>query len=143
MAQATGTEGCRVWSNESTSGFERSVFIMFHSTKTAEMAESILTKGFICSKPEGNMLGKGIYASKSLQKATGYGPVTFKLLVYPGMVKTIKKQDDPMVKSWQKDYESAWVPPGCGMVQSGLEVPLTLITSAPHYCNTYECVAFS
>ena len=95
---------------------------MYHSTKTWQKVESILQNGFRNSNAKENMLGAGIYVSRSLEKAKAYGPFTFKLLVYPGLVKTIREQNDPMKKCWQEQYGCAWVPPNCGMVGSGLEV---------------------
>ena len=68
------------------------------------------------------MLGNGIYVSSSLAKARAYGRVVFKLMVYPGYVKRVTRQGDPWQKSWHNEYESAWVPPNCGMVPSGLSV---------------------
>ena len=95
---------------------------MYHSTKTAAQTESILKNGFENSDASNNMLGAGIYVSRSLEKAKRYGPITFKLFVNPGLVKVITKQDDPEMKTWQEESSSAWVPPNCGMVPSGLEV---------------------
>lgn len=116
------TDSNLVWSDTTTSGCNRKVFIMYHSTKTWQNAMSILENGFQSSRASENMLGAGIYVSRSLDKARAYGPITFKLLVYTGFVKVIKEQGDPMQKSWQEHYSCAWVPPGCGMVASGREV---------------------
>jgi len=68
------------------------------------------------------MLGEGIYASRSLIKAQNYGKVVFRLLVFTGKVKKINFQNHSFQKSWQERFDSAWVPPNCGMVWSGLTV---------------------
>lgn len=91
---------------------------MYHST-SVENAKSILENGFTSSKTNDNMLGQGIYVSADIEKALDYGPVTFKLLVYPGWVRAVTRQGDEWQKTWQRKYSSAWVPPNCGMVYSG------------------------
>lgn len=102
-------------------GRRRQVFIFYHSTTDPDAAESILRNGFRKSSGQGNMLGEGIYVAKDLRKALPYGPITFKLLVSTGRIIKIDRQGHPMQKSWQHQYNSAWVPPNCGMVQSGLQ----------------------
>jgi len=68
------------------------------------------------------MLGPGVYASRDFKKAEHYGQVVFKLIVYVGKVKRIDHQGHPMQKTWSSHgYDTAWVPPGCGMVDSNLE----------------------
>ena len=114
--------GEEVFRKQTKSGFKQRVYIMYHSTKTPEAAKSILENGFRKSDPACNMLGAGIYASRALEKARSYGDITFKLLVYPGLIRVITKQGDPKQKKWQGEYGSAWVPPKCGMVRSGLAV---------------------
>ena len=119
-------DGVCLWRNQTRSGFEQKVYVMFHSTKSWQQAESILQEGFMNSCSTNNMLGAGVYVSRSLNKACTYGPITFKLLVNPGHVKVIRTQGDPMQTNWQEHFGSAWVPPNCGMVPSGLEVNYTL-----------------
>ncbi len=104
--------------------FRRQVFIMYHSTKNGLTASSIVREGFRASEGSGQMLGNGIYVASTRQKADGYGDVMFKLLVYPGYVATVDKQGHPLQKTWHKEHESAWVPPECGMVRSGLSVSM-------------------
>jgi hypothetical protein len=111
-----------VWNQETTSGFRQSVFVMYHSTKDWESANGILDKGFNQSSGSDQMLGTGIYVSATMRKCIGYGPITFKLLVYPGLVCTVDRQDHSLQKTWHSQYGSAWVPPMCGMVQSELQV---------------------
>ena len=84
---------------------------MYHSTKTWEQAESILDNGFYISDHFCSMLGAGIYASSTLEKAENHGPITFKLLVYPGRICTVDYQGHPMQKAWQRHFGSAWAPP--------------------------------
>ncbi|TRY95504.1 hypothetical protein DNTS_026161 [Danionella cerebrum] len=101
-------------------------YIMYHGT-TMKKAKKIKRKGF---KPSyDGMLGQGVYVSRSFEKASHY-PVEFtgeslailKLRVHVGRVKKIDYQGHPLQKSWhQHGYDCAWVPPNCGMVQSGLE----------------------
>ena len=99
---------------------------MFHSTETCEQVEGILDNGFKLSSRRENMLGEGIYVSSTLEKTLAYGAFTLKLLVYTGRTCTVDEQGHPKQKSWQKDYGCAWVPPNCGMVQSGREVKLSV-----------------
>ncbi|XP_039608878.1 uncharacterized protein LOC120528866 [Polypterus senegalus] len=102
------------------------VYVMFHGT-TKQNAVLIKKNGF---KPsENGMLGRGIYVSRDIQKASRY-PLdidenqryVLKLHVHVGRVKKIDRQGHPMQKTWhEKGYDTAWVPPNCGMVPSGLE----------------------
>ena len=110
-----------VWGQRNDYGEKDQVFIFYHSTKTPEMATGILRHGFKRSPSRGNMLGEGIYVAKDLVKALPYGPVTFKLLVYTGRIIRIDHQGHRRQKTWQSNFNSAWVPPHCGMVRSGLQ----------------------
>ncbi len=94
---------------------------MYHGTSTFN-ASRIVSQGFQISTGYNQMLGNGLYVSKDIEKAKRYGEVVFRLLVYPGRVLVIDYQDHPMRKKWHQEYGSAWVPPNCGMVESGLEV---------------------
>ena len=85
-----------------------SSFSLYHATKTWRQAESILDNGFYPSDHDSTMLGRGIYVSSTIQKTYGYGPITFKLLVYPGRIITIDHQGHPRQKTWQSDFGSAW-----------------------------------
>jgi hypothetical protein len=113
-----------VWNQETKSGFRQQVFIMYHGTRNADTARSILLKGFASSTGHSQMLGNGIYVSASLAKCKAYGDITFKLLVYPGSVCTVKYQGHPLQKKWHSQCGSAYVPANCGMVPSGLPVSL-------------------
>ena len=94
------------------------VFVMYHGTPTWQQAESILNYGFYLSNHSSSMLGGGIYVSSTIQKTYNYGPITFKLLVYPGRICTINHQGHPRQKTWQSDFGSAWTPPNTpGMVR--------------------------
>ncbi|RXM90736.1 hypothetical protein EOD39_21898 [Acipenser ruthenus] len=75
------------------------------------------------------MLGQGVYVSRDFNKASRY-PLNLpdkerrvlKLRVNVGKVKKIDRQRHPMQKTWHDHgYDTAWVPPNCGMVPSGLE----------------------
>lgn len=102
-------------------------YIMYHGT-TLEAARDIKRNGF--RRSSGGMLGPGVYVSRSVDKAKRY-PLKpdpderlaiIKLKVRVGKVKRIDRQDHPLQETWHKHgYDTAWVPPNCGMVPSGLE----------------------
>lgn len=117
-----GGDGQVVYENTTKSGFEQRVFIMYHGTDSIEAVLGILKIGFKPSGAKKNMLGQGVYVSKSREKAERYGRYVFKLLVYVGRVKIIDIQHHPDQKTWQVNFGSAWVPPNNHMVKSGLEV---------------------
>lgn len=95
---------------------------MYHGT-TASNASAIERNGFETS--DGGMLGRGVYVSRDIHKAACYardGGVILKLRVRLGRVCRIDRQGHPQQKSWHDDgFDSAWVPPDCGMVGSGRE----------------------
>ncbi|XP_037647485.1 grass carp reovirus (GCRV)-induced gene 2e [Sebastes umbrosus] len=101
-------------------------YIMYHGT-TKSNAQVILTNGF--SQSTGGMLGRGVYLSRDLQKASRYpighpeyDKVVIKVKVNVGRVIAINHQYHPKQKTWHDyGYDTAWVPPNCGMVKSGLE----------------------
>ncbi|XP_032812375.2 uncharacterized protein LOC116943555, partial [Petromyzon marinus] len=90
-------------------------------------ARAILSGGFRRSS-EG-MLGPGVYVSRDIDKAKAYPQnvphddrVVLELQVNVGRVKKIDRQNHPLQKAWRfAGYDTAWVPPNCGMVPSGLE----------------------
>uniref|UniRef100_A0A671QHL2 Poly [ADP-ribose] polymerase n=1 Tax=Sinocyclocheilus anshuiensis TaxID=1608454 RepID=A0A671QHL2_9TELE len=101
-------------------------YIMYHGT-TLQNAIRIMNEGF--SPSYDGMLGPGVYVTRSFEKASHY-PVNsngerlavLKLVVRVGRVKRINYQDHPLQKTWYRyGYDTAWVPPNCGMVNSGLE----------------------
>ncbi|XP_036944493.1 grass carp reovirus (GCRV)-induced gene 2e [Acanthopagrus latus] len=101
-------------------------YIMYHGT-TKRAAQSIMWSGFQQSTK--GMLGRGVYLSRDLQKASRY-PIdhpesdraVIKVLVDVGKVIAINRQNHPHQKTWHDlGYDTAWVPPNCGMVKSGLE----------------------
>ena len=78
------------------------------------------------------MLGEGVYLSRDVTKAAHYpldvaaddyeNRVILECLVHVGKVKRIDSANHPMQKTWMiLGYDTAWVPPACGMVPSGLE----------------------
>jgi len=105
-----------------TSKFDRragKVYEMYHGT-SEQNARQVERSGFRPSTD--GMLGRGVYLSRDLRKAQAYGCVILKCRVAVGKVKIINHQDHPLQKSWaQNGYDTAWVPPNCGMVGSGLE----------------------
>uniref|UniRef100_A0A8P4GGS5 PARP catalytic domain-containing protein n=1 Tax=Dicentrarchus labrax TaxID=13489 RepID=A0A8P4GGS5_DICLA len=101
-------------------------YVMYHGT-TRQNAQSIKASGFRQSAD--GMLGRGVYLSRDLEKASHYpidhpesDRVVIKVQVNVGKVITIKRQGHPLQKTWHDHgYDTAWVPPKCGMVPSGLE----------------------
>ncbi|XP_050949600.1 uncharacterized protein LOC127152794 [Labeo rohita] len=101
------------------------VYRMYHGT-TARAAEQIKIHGF---RPSADgMLGRGVYLSRDLNKASRYPldkpreRVVIRVMVNVGRVKKIDYQGHPLQKTWHDHgYDTAWVPPNCGMVPSGLE----------------------
>ncbi|KAJ8254702.1 hypothetical protein GJAV_G00196220 [Gymnothorax javanicus] len=102
-------------------------YIMDHGT-SREAAGQIMAGGFRQSSD--GMLGPGVYVSRDLKKASKYPlhlpeheRVVLKLIVDVGRVKKIDFQGHPMQKTWHTvyGYDTAWVPPNCGMVESNLE----------------------
>ncbi|XP_047237498.1 uncharacterized protein LOC124877908 [Girardinichthys multiradiatus] len=107
---------------------DRGVYTMYHGTSVPN-ARLIIANGFQQSTK--GMLGKGVYVSRNRKKAERYplhnnpsDRVVLKLHVRVGRVKRIDKDNHPMQYNWsQQGYDTAWVPPNCGMksVPSGLE----------------------
>ncbi|KAJ8254651.1 hypothetical protein GJAV_G00195500 [Gymnothorax javanicus] len=101
-------------------------YTMYHGT-SAEAARQIVVHGFRQSSD--GMLGRGVYVSRDLRKASKYPlelpehkRVVLKLKVDLGKVKKINCKGHPMQKTWHYEgYDTAWVPPNCGMVKSGQE----------------------
>ena len=88
--------------------------IFYHGT-TVEKAVRIQEEGFKIPPGPGGLLGRGVYATCTINKATEYsspgvfGGIIFELKIDIGKCKDLKI-DDPMMKTWQKDYDSAWLP---------------------------------
>ncbi|KAM6965971.1 uncharacterized protein LKV04_018481 [Tautogolabrus adspersus] len=105
-------------------------YVMYHGT-TRQAARSIQATGF--RRSTGGMLGDGIYLSRDLDKASRYpighpksDKVVIKVVVNVGRVIAIRYQGHPRQMTWHdfrygKVFDTAWVPPNCGMVPSGLE----------------------
>ncbi|KAJ8254653.1 hypothetical protein GJAV_G00195520 [Gymnothorax javanicus] len=97
-------------------------YTMYHGT-SKEAAGQILACGFHQSSD--GMLGRGVYVSRDLQKASKYPLnlpvqecVVLRLWVRVGKVKKIDCQEHPMQKTWHYyGYDTAWVPENCGMPQ--------------------------
>uniref|UniRef100_A0A3Q3XDN6 PARP catalytic domain-containing protein n=1 Tax=Mola mola TaxID=94237 RepID=A0A3Q3XDN6_MOLML len=101
-------------------------YVMYHGT-TSQIAQAILATGF--RQSSGGMLGRGVYLSRDLEKASRYpidhpehDRVVIKVVVNVGKVIAINYQQHPKQKTWHDyGFDTAWVPPRCGMVKSGLE----------------------
>ncbi|XP_060727007.1 uncharacterized protein LOC132846349 [Tachysurus vachellii] len=102
-------------------------YTMYHGT-TLAAAKAIMQEGF--RRSVDGMLGPGVYLSRSVDKAQRY-PLNpppgerlaiLKLRVRVGKVKKIDRQGHPLQKTWHEHgYSTAWAPPNCGIVSSGLE----------------------
>uniref|UniRef100_A0A8C7CKI5 Grass carp reovirus (GCRV)-induced gene 2p n=1 Tax=Oncorhynchus kisutch TaxID=8019 RepID=A0A8C7CKI5_ONCKI len=91
------------------------IYIMYHGTSWWA-AQKIMAKDFC---PSNRDLEK---ASRYPLDLTEHQKVVIKVKVNVGKVKKIDRQDHPLQKTWHDEgYDSAWVPPNCGMVKSGLE----------------------
>ena len=103
---------------------------MYHGT-TRTNATAILREGF--RQSAGGMLGRGVYLSRDLKKASRYPfntpdseRVVFRVKVNVGNVIKINYQGHPRQNNWHKRrygevFDTAWCPPDCGMTKSGLE----------------------
>ncbi|KAK7131120.1 hypothetical protein R3I94_016301 [Phoxinus phoxinus] len=105
---------------------EGKVYIMYHGT-SRQAAQKIANGGF--RQSHDGMLGRGVYLSRDLEKASRYPlhlhmnqKVIVRVKVNVGRVKKIDHQGHPLQKTWHDNgYDTAWCPPNCGMVPSGLE----------------------
>ncbi|XP_072244242.1 uncharacterized protein [Leuresthes tenuis] len=107
---------------------KQGVYTMFHGTSMAS-ARQIIANGF--KQSSGGMLGKGVYVSRDKKKAANYplnsnpsDRVILEVRVRVGRVKRIDKDNHLLQQTWSAhDYDTAWVPPKCGMlsVPSGRE----------------------
>ena len=97
-------------------------YVMYHGT-TRQNAEAIETAR--CQQSADGMLGPGVYLSRDLQKASCY-PIdlpesdraVIKVVVDVGKVIRISRQNQPHQMTWHDHgYNTAWVPPNCGMVE--------------------------
>lgn len=96
----------------------RGGYTMFHAT-SVESARAIIANGF--QQSSNGTLGQGVYCSRDVAKAEGYGELIFKLRVHVGRVKCIDR-DGPLRTTWNSHgYNSAWIPPNCGLLGSGRE----------------------
>ncbi len=105
-------------------------YVMYHGT-TRKAAQAIEATGFRQSAD--GMLGRGVYLSRDLEKASRYpinhpewDRVVIRVVVNVGKVIAINRQGHPRQQNWHDPrfgevYDTAWVPPKCGMVKSGLE----------------------
>lgn len=94
---------------------------MYHGTSRVA-AEAIQREGFRPSTH--GTLGPGVYVSRDLTKAQAYlkggkSPTNSAILVCTvnvGRVCKIERPGDPLQAQWQHEgFDSAWVPPGCGV----------------------------
>ncbi|XP_069597961.1 protein starmaker-like [Ranitomeya imitator] len=126
-----------IWRKELSPGFKEvilrsnavpqggRIYVMYHGT-TFSAAEDIIENGF--EQSVDGMLGPGVYVSRDISKALRYPlygksrQVVLKLRVSVGKVKKINYRGHPLQKTWHEHgYDTAWLPPNCGMVNSELE----------------------
>jgi len=86
----------------------------FYHATTEENALRIQDQGFIIPDGPGGLLGRGVYCTSTLKKAmdylkSPYGGVILQLTVDLGKCIELVP-DDPMMKTWQTQYDSAWAP---------------------------------
>uniref|UniRef100_A0A8C7NZE8 PARP catalytic domain-containing protein n=1 Tax=Oncorhynchus mykiss TaxID=8022 RepID=A0A8C7NZE8_ONCMY len=99
------------------------VYVMYHGT-SKQIAVKIQRNGFEPSKD--GMLGAGVYLSRDIRKAIKYpigaddsDRMVLKVKVDVGKVKIIDVQGHDRQYDWHTyGYDTAWVPPGVGMVPS-------------------------
>uniref|UniRef100_A0A8C8ITR6 PARP catalytic domain-containing protein n=1 Tax=Oncorhynchus tshawytscha TaxID=74940 RepID=A0A8C8ITR6_ONCTS len=99
------------------------VYVMYHGT-SKQIAVDIQRNGFKPSKD--GMLGAGVYLSRDIRKAIKYpigaddsDRMVLKVKVDVGKVKIIDVQGHDRQYDWHTyGYDTAWVPPGVGMVPS-------------------------
>uniref|UniRef100_A0A4W5N4Z6 PARP catalytic domain-containing protein n=1 Tax=Hucho hucho TaxID=62062 RepID=A0A4W5N4Z6_9TELE len=99
------------------------VYVMYHGT-SKQTAVEIQRHGFTPSTD--GMLGAGVYVSRDIRKAIKYpigaddsDRMVLKVKVNVGKVKIINKQGHDRQYDWHAHgYDTAWVPPGVGMVNS-------------------------
>ena len=85
----------------------------YHGTDE-EAARQIQAQGFVVRPGPGGLLGRGVYCTSTLDKAMEYakgpyGGIVLELLVDLGRCKELQP-NDPMMTSWQSQYDSAWAP---------------------------------
>jgi len=122
-------DGSRVQLEPEQAPVDDATYVMYHGTDP-QAAEQIERYGFLRSKD--GMLGPGVYLSRDIMKAAHYplhvpalqqhGRVIFECLVQVGKVKRIDCKGHALQKTWSiLGYDTAWVPPNCGVTPSGLE----------------------
>ncbi|KAJ3600322.1 hypothetical protein NHX12_031307 [Muraenolepis orangiensis] len=123
------------------------IYIMYYGT-TWPIADVIMRKGFRQSK--GGMLGRGVYLSRDLNKASRYHiglpdaqRVVLVVEVNVGKVIVINYKGHPRQKTWHdarygEVFDTAWCPPDCGMTKSGLEEDCVW---DPDSITVVECIA--
>ncbi|CDQ96718.1 unnamed protein product, partial [Oncorhynchus mykiss] len=102
------------------------VYVMYHGT-SKQAAIDIQRNGFTPSKV--GMLGAGVYLSRDIRKVIRYplgssdsNRMVLKVKVNVGRVKVINKKGHDMQYNWHTHgFDTAWVPPGVGMVPSNQE----------------------
>ena len=108
---------------------------LYHAT-SLEAALRIQAEGFRMPKgPSRELLGPGVYASATLQKALQYcggpeGGIVFELAVDLGRCK-ILEENDPMMTTWQQHgYDSAYARTGAGGLSALAGIWRTLLGGA-------------
>uniref|UniRef100_A0A8C5MZD9 PARP catalytic domain-containing protein n=1 Tax=Leptobrachium leishanense TaxID=445787 RepID=A0A8C5MZD9_9ANUR len=116
---------CEIFLLSNARPMDGKLYTMYHGTTLAR-AEKIIDEGF--KQSIDGILGRGVYVSRDIKKASQYprgdksDQVILKVRVNVGKVKRINRQGHPMQMTWHDNgFDTAWIPPGCGMVDSRLE----------------------
>uniref|UniRef100_A0A8C6UAJ4 PARP catalytic domain-containing protein n=1 Tax=Neogobius melanostomus TaxID=47308 RepID=A0A8C6UAJ4_9GOBI len=99
---------------------------MYYPTSSSD-AEYIRRHGF---QSQDASLGRGVYLSRDLQKATmlplnhpEHDKVIIQVRVNVGRAIGINYQGHPMQYLWQThNWDTAWAPPNCGIGWNGMEL---------------------
>jgi len=106
--------------------YNETEIVAFHGTSDGK-ANRITRTGFNVS--EGGMLGRGVYVTRDIRKAYVYASldgrrqdgVILVVRVRLGSIARIDSQGHRMQHTWQREFDSAFVPARCGMVLSDRE----------------------
>ncbi|CAL8316671.1 unnamed protein product [Arctogadus glacialis] len=105
-------------------------YVMYHGT-TRTNATAILSEGF--RQSANGMLGRGVYLSRDMKKASRYPINTpdsersvLMVEINVGNAIAINYQGHPCQKNWHdrrygEVFDTAWCPPNCGRTMSGME----------------------
>ena len=105
---------------------DSTVLTMYHGT-SLDNAKSIMRDGFRPSVD--GLLGPGVYLTRDLVKASHYGQAIVEVRAAVGRTAVVNAKGHRLQRSWHyrgaapggHAYDSAWIPPDCGVSKSNLE----------------------